>query len=201
MDYRPYIAWAFLLGLAALLLLVALVIRARRGSKSRSATAAGRTSAASRSLVEMLDYYAPLGTTAVVEPEQGRVTLVADVLQDSVAIEQTPQALPTAAEQPATTHPAPSQVVVHSASVPTAPDASAESPARQLLAPVPVETPREDAEPVADSAPALEMSSPVEVWFEGVRVGVRAGTETHLRFLKCADVLLDDLKAARSDSR
>ena len=39
-----------------------------------------------------------------------------------------------------------------------------------------------------------EMVAPVEMWFGDYRVGVKAGSKTHARFRKYADVLLAELK-------
>jgi len=50
------------------------------------------------------------------------------------------------------------------------------------------------------SAPTAEyvMEAPVELWFGQTRVGVRAGSDTERRFQRFAEVLFEELAAARS---
>lgn len=198
MDYRPYIAWAFLLGLAAVAFMLVILVRARQRSRSGRAGRHSKSAVMSRSLVEMLDYYAPAGTTTGVEPNEGRVTLVAEASSAVTTSEPAVSRLPEAEEL--------------SVDVPRAPAGVAVEPAPALVEPVQISGPRPlpsassastaaEGDSCDDARPHVFMDSPVEIWFDGVRVGVKGGSDTHQRFLRCANALLGDLKAARSDTR
>lgn len=45
-----------------------------------------------------------------------------------------------------------------------------------------------------------EMTAPVELWFDEVRVAVRPGSDTDARFQRFAAVLLEELRSARARS-
>lgn len=56
--------------------------------------------------------------------------------------------------------------------------------------------------PAADDQIAeMRLAAPVEMWFGDARVGVRAGSATHERFMRYANNLLGDLHASRLTSR
>lgn len=53
-------------------------------------------------------------------------------------------------------------------------------------------------DPARAGAPEIVLTAPVEMWFGDYRVGVKEGTKTYQQFRRYADVMLADLKAAKS---
>lgn len=52
-----------------------------------------------------------------------------------------------------------------------------------------------------EDVPEIVLVTPVEMWLEAGRIGVRAGSPTHDQFVKYANTLLNDLQASRDTSR
>lgn len=104
-----------------------------------------------------------------------------------VVVHAEPEPAPARVEPPAAAPARPPRPVVVVAGQPVAaPELRASEPSTGRHRPIP------------DELPIVEMAAPVEMWFGDSRVGVKAGTATYDRFRKYADVLLEDLEAAKS---